>query len=30
MAVLLSVIGSLYLLMTFGLLMTPNAVRGMF
>jgi len=30
MAVLLSVIGALYLLMTFGLLMSPAAVRGMF
>ena len=30
MAVLLSVIGGLYLLMTFGLLMSPAAVRGMF
>ena len=30
MAVLLSVIGSLYLLVTFGLLMNPSAVRGFF
>jgi hypothetical protein len=30
MAVLLSVVGSLYLLITFGLLMNPSALRDMF